>query len=55
MPSSLDIKEHLNVVAGIELHWELSVDTWDVFIKEKVGLILQTNQLDVRPIKPYIR
>ena len=55
VPSSLDIKEHLNVDEGIELHRELSVeDTWDVFIKEKVGLILQTNQLTIKPNNPYM-
>ena len=55
MPSSLDIKEHLNVDEGIELHRELSVyDDWVVFIKEKVGLILQTNQLTIKPNNPYM-
>jgi hypothetical protein len=49
----LEIKEHLNVDEGEELHLESSVDICVVFNNEKFGFILHTNQLVEIPIIPY--
>jgi hypothetical protein len=53
VPSSFEMKEHLNVEDGFELHFELSVDISFVFNSEKLGFKLHTNQLVDIPIIPY--